>query len=197
MPGILPDTAAGGVAVQDGNGNATNPANVLNVYVPPAAFNFSCTQTGLPNDCTARIYPSQINALMSELICLAERFDPDGAWNCTSTCNVSTAVNNWLTETGTGTLNQAILDAITGLTSNVNAPLTGNGTAATPYDIDFSTMSQADMLAIAAAFAGNATALTALAVALAPAIISAHPDNSLFIAAFDSLIGENDANPTF
>lgn len=96
MTAILPDAVNGGVIVRDANGAATNPPNVSNAYIPPSAFITTCQLTALPNDCTARITPAQINALVSELLCLAATLSATGVWNCASTCNLSSMFQAWV-----------------------------------------------------------------------------------------------------
>lgn len=96
MTAILPDAVNGGVTVRDANGVATNPPNVSNAYIPPSTFITTCQLTALPNDCTARITPAQINALVSELLCLAATLSATGTWNCASTCNLSAMFQAWV-----------------------------------------------------------------------------------------------------
>jgi hypothetical protein len=92
MPGILPDTeSAGGVVYRDLAGNPTNPPDVQNAYSPAPAFVANCELTALPADCDARIEPRQLNAIVSELLALAECFDPDGPWDCNSVNNLCAA----------------------------------------------------------------------------------------------------------
>ena len=117
MTGILPDSGNGGLIVRDATGNATNPPNVTNAYVPPAAFISTCQLTGLPNDCTARITPTQINALVSEMLCFANTLSATGVWNCASTCNLATMFQAY--------------EAVHNLADNVT--IGGNGTVANPY----------------------------------------------------------------
>lgn len=95
MPGIFPSVAAGGVVIRDGDGVCLDPPGVLNGYCPPAEFVTSCEITMLPEDCTARILPSQINAIVSELLCFAEFLAADGPWNCDGVCNLSEAFAAW------------------------------------------------------------------------------------------------------
>lgn len=96
MTGIIPDASKGGVAVVDGGGNPTNPPGVTNAYVPALPFTTSCTLRYYGSDCpTTRYDPQQINAFQSEMICLAEKMDPDGAWSCDSLCNLGAAFSNF------------------------------------------------------------------------------------------------------
>lgn len=95
MPGILPETTAGGVVIRDGTGAPTNPPNVTNAYSPQPAFLSTCLLTGLPSDCNARIEPQQINAIVSELLAFAECLDPGGTWTCSSLQNLCTAFTTW------------------------------------------------------------------------------------------------------
>jgi hypothetical protein len=122
MAGILPDdVSAGGVVIRDAEGDPTNPANVQNAYSPLPSFLTSCLLTALPSDCTARIEPRQMNALVSELIRFAECLDPDGPWNCDSTDNLCNAFTTWVSEKGT-----SHGDGIT---------IIGSGTSADPFAV--------------------------------------------------------------
>ncbi len=95
MPGILPELLAGGLEYRDAAGNPTNPAGVERAYSPAPAFLSNCNLTALPSDCTARIEPKQINAIVSELIAFAECLDPNGPWDCASVRNLCTAFSTW------------------------------------------------------------------------------------------------------
>jgi hypothetical protein len=121
MAGILPDNTAGGVIVRNTAGTATNPPNVQNAYIPPATFLSDCQLTALPSDCTAKLEPKQLNAIVSELLCFAVRLDPDGPWTCANTCNVSAAFAAWYAGTGPGSLGAAIAGVGGGLTGSVAA----------------------------------------------------------------------------
>ena len=44
--------------------------------------------TALPANCEARIEPKQINAIVSEMLALAECYDADGPWDCTTINNM-------------------------------------------------------------------------------------------------------------
>jgi hypothetical protein len=117
--GILPSLVTGGAVVyRDAAGVALNPVDVTNAYAPPPTFISTCELTALPTTCEARIEPGQINAIVSELIALAECFDPDGPWNCASVQNLCTAFTWWATN---------------GQHINVQPPeLAGDGSAANP-----------------------------------------------------------------
>lgn len=39
--------------------------------------------------------PAQVNAIVSELLCLAATLDPDGNWDCDDLCNLSAAFTAW------------------------------------------------------------------------------------------------------
>lgn len=93
--GIFPEDVAGGVIYRDVDGNPTNPSNVQNAYPPLPAFTSSCLLSALPADCTARIEPRQINAIVSELVSFAECLDPDGNWDCSSLKNLCAAFAAW------------------------------------------------------------------------------------------------------
>ena len=95
MTGILPDSVSGGLIIRDAAGNCTPQPNVLNAYCPPATFVSTCALTALPSDCTARITPAQINAIVSELISFAACLDPNGPWNCAATNNLCTSFTEW------------------------------------------------------------------------------------------------------
>lgn len=120
MAGILPDAGSGGQVIRDTNGVCTNPANVTNAFCPPAAFDSSCALTALPNDCTARITPAQINALVSEMISFAACMNPDGVWTCGSVTNLCTAFTAWTAE-------NKIVDGTT---------IIGTGTVADPFRVN-------------------------------------------------------------
>lgn len=95
MPSIFPDPANGGVVVRDMAGNCLNPPGVTNDYCPPLPFVTTCEVTALPDDCTAHLAASQVNAITSELLSFAVCLDPDGLWNCASLGNLCTAFNAW------------------------------------------------------------------------------------------------------
>ena len=83
MPGILPDLeTAGAVVYRTIDGIATHPPDVVNAYPPAPPFHATCDLTALPTNCDARIEPKQINAIVSELLSLAECWDPFGTWDC-------------------------------------------------------------------------------------------------------------------
>lgn len=96
MPSALPILAAGAVVVPN--------LDAQNVYIPLEDFTIGCDYTALPSTCDARILPSQINAIISELIALAECFNPTGEWDCD-------ALNNLCANfTVLNTQNQSVLD---------------------------------------------------------------------------------------
>ena len=92
---IFPNEPAGGLEIRDGAGAPTFPPAVENAYVPDPAFASTCPLTALPSDCTARIEPRQINAMVSEMVALAECWDPDGPWDCASLQNLCAAFRIW------------------------------------------------------------------------------------------------------
>lgn len=115
MSGIFPNLTAGGLLVDNGDGIALNPADVSNAYTPAAPYTMTCDNLALPDNCTARIFPSQINALASELLCLAEKMNPTGTWNCDSQCNLSNAFTEFFDGTssqGIGTYAEVIAAAL-------------------------------------------------------------------------------------
>jgi len=97
MPGALPEiTTAGAVVYRDSAGNPTSPPEVHNAYSPLPAFKSTCDLTALPSNCDARIEAKQINAIVSELLALAECFNPNGTWDCTKLNNLCTAFTAWV-----------------------------------------------------------------------------------------------------
>lgn len=110
MTGILPTGANGGLVVRDEFGVCTIPATVVNAYCPQPEFTTSCEVSYLPDGCTARITPAQINAFESELLCFAEKLNPDGNWNCTDLCNLSTNFQSWLRNDYEGSFLDALED---------------------------------------------------------------------------------------
>lgn len=105
MPSIFPSLPNGGIPARDANGNPIPlPANVVNAYVPPAEFGTTCQITFLPDDCYARVAPSQINAITSELLCLATYWNPEGLWNCGELCNLREAFEAWESRQTSGTI---------------------------------------------------------------------------------------------
>ena len=141
MPGIIPEATAGGRVIRAG-GVCTNPNNVTNAFCPPPAFNTTCDLTALPSDCTARITPAQINAIVSELISFAACLTPTGTWNCGSLQNLCTAFNAW----------KAANNVVDGDT------IIGTGTVADPWRVD--------PAGLAAAICANDPAADALAACL-------------------------------
>lgn len=120
---IFPEDIAGGLVIRDGSGNPTNPLNVQNAYTPAPAFVTSCLITALPSDCTARIEARQINAIVSELLSLAECLDPNGPWDCNSLQNLCNAFTAW------AALNNPAAPIFDGVT------IVGSGTGADPYHV--------------------------------------------------------------
>lgn len=112
MPGIIPESTAGGIVVRDEFGICLEVPDVSNSYCPPGSFTTSCLVSYLPSDCTARITAAQINAFESELLCFAVALNPDGQWNCGSVCNLSNLFSRWMTDTYPGSLTQIITDML-------------------------------------------------------------------------------------
>jgi hypothetical protein len=104
MAGLIPIAAAGGVPV--------STASVKNAAVPAAPFVVSGTMSALPSDCTARILPEQINAIVSELMSLAACFAPSGTWTTASLNNLCSAFTSFVNGTGPGSLGSAVLTAL-------------------------------------------------------------------------------------
>jgi hypothetical protein len=95
MPGILPEQETGGLVYRDAAGIPLNVPGVFNAYSPSQAFISTCELTALPSDCTARIEPRQINAIVSELLSFAECLDPNGPWDCNSLRNLCSSFTAW------------------------------------------------------------------------------------------------------
>lgn len=95
MAGIIPDSLTGGISW-------TN-LSVVNASRPADPFQISCEYLALPSDCSARIMPDQINAMVSEMLNLAGCFNPDGTWNCEATNNLCANWTAYRTEAGSGT----------------------------------------------------------------------------------------------
>lgn len=104
MTAVLPDASNGGLPYRTVSGACSVPAAVQNAYCPAAAFTTTCDLTALPSDCTARITAAQINAIVSEMLALAECFNPTGTWNCASLTNLCSNFTAYRTGTGPGTL---------------------------------------------------------------------------------------------
>jgi hypothetical protein len=118
---IFPDAASGGIVVRTVAGACVAQSEAPNAYCPPATFVMNCNVTALAEDCSARVMPSQINAIVSELLCLGVALDPDGPWDCNSNCNLSTMFTTWAEQFSTN---------ITVITDGVT--IEGNGTEADP-----------------------------------------------------------------
>lgn len=119
MPGILPEVAAGAIVIRDAGGVCLNPPDVMNAYCPPATFVTTCPITAVPSTCEGRIEPRQINAIVSELMALAQCMDPDGPWDCSSLTNLCSAFTAWNVNDGT-------VDGVS---------IVGAGTMADPYTV--------------------------------------------------------------
>lgn len=109
MTGIFPEAVAGGLVIRNPDGTPTNPPGVQSAYVPAPGYVSDCDLTALPSDCTARIEAKQINAIVSELLALAECFDPDGPWQCTAPNNLCMSFTTW--QAAFQALIQAYVDA--------------------------------------------------------------------------------------
>lgn len=105
MTGIFPSLSAGGVVTRTSDGACTPSAFVENAYCPGEGFTMDCDATFLPSDCTAFLTPAQINAIASELLCLAETMAPEGLWNCSGLCNLGSAFSTFMTGTSAFSLN--------------------------------------------------------------------------------------------
>jgi len=112
MPGIIPDALTGGISWED--------LSVEYASRPPEPFNIQCAYLALPTDCSARIMPGQINAMVSEMLNLAGCFNPDGSWDCEATNNLCTNWTAYRTEVTNGVnLFTDIQALLCGATENV------------------------------------------------------------------------------
>lgn len=100
MGSILPTIGSGGAVVRDGDGNDVTPPSVQNAYVPAEELEASCDVTALPSDCTTRVAPAQVNAIVSELLALFWAITPSAVFNCASVTNLATALTAWKTSIG-------------------------------------------------------------------------------------------------
>jgi len=123
MPGIIPEVADGAIVIRDSLGNCLEPAGVENAYCPPEEFESTCDISALPSDCTARISPEQINAIVSELLCFAVALNPTGSWDCDSLCNLA---DNFAAWKGSINLDPVVVDNVT---------IIGSGTVGDPLTI--------------------------------------------------------------
>jgi hypothetical protein len=123
--GIFPrqDTAGGVPIRSDLDGSPLNPVDVENAYVPAPGFVTTCVMTALPTNCDSRIEPPQINALVSELVALAECFDADGPWDCTKLNNLCTMFTTWVS---LNVFPPPVMDGVS---------IVGAGTEADPYRV--------------------------------------------------------------
>src|SRR5262245_61169298 len=96
MSSIFPEISSGGEVVRDLSGLCLSPVGVSQAYCPPATFVNTCEITALPDNCNTRITAAQINAFQSEMLALAECFQPTGTWNCSSLTNLCTAFTAWV-----------------------------------------------------------------------------------------------------
>lgn len=120
--GIFPEDAAGGLPIRNPDGSPTNNPDIQNAYVPAPGFVSTCTMTALPSDCEARIEPRQINAIVSELVALAECMDPNGPWDCTKLNNLCAAFTVWVQ----ANIRVLVFDEVS---------IIGAGTGADPYRV--------------------------------------------------------------
>lgn len=130
MPGIFPDLINGGLVIRDEDGTCTPQLNVENAFCPPATFITSCKITALPSDCTARLSARQLNAIVSEILCLAATLTPEGEWDCEDTCNLSAAFSAWV-------LANNVTDGIT---------IGGNGTVSDPFRVIYAGLISGDAI---------------------------------------------------
>lgn len=131
MASIFPAGGNGGVTVRDSAGNPIPVTNVPNAYIPASEFSVSCSFTYLRDDCFSRIAPSQLNAIVSELICFTEGLDPEGTWDCASLCNIRTAFEAWVSRFVSEGIGQDLCGtaAGTGLEPDAGLIYCGNGSA--------------------------------------------------------------------
>lgn len=92
---IFPEEDAGGLVVREEDGDPVSQPEVAKAYVPAPTFDINCDLRALPSNCNARIEPEQINAIVSELVALAECFNASGTWDCNSLQNLCTNFQAW------------------------------------------------------------------------------------------------------
>lgn len=93
---VFPDpVTGGGVVYRDSSGNPIPAPDVQNAYSPAPAYIINCPPTALPGNCEARVEPKQVNSIVSEMLALAECFDADGPWDCTTLNNLCRSFNVW------------------------------------------------------------------------------------------------------
>jgi hypothetical protein len=120
--GIMPDPETGGGEIyRDANGNPTFPSDVQNAYSPAPGFISTCELTALPANCDGRVEAKQVNGIVSEMLALAECWDPNGPWTCTSLTNLCAHFNVWWED------HRPRVD---------NISITGAGTVADPYHVN-------------------------------------------------------------
>jgi hypothetical protein len=118
---ILPDIETGGASIyRDANGNPTFPDEVQNAYSPPPSYITTCELTALPADCNGRIEAKQVNAIISEMLHLAECWDANGPFDCSIMANLCVAFNTWWS------VNRTFVDQVS---------IVGSGTQADPYRV--------------------------------------------------------------
>lgn len=94
MAGIFPETGNGGVVYRTADGECLD-TTAENTYCPGPDFIANCDMTALSSNCNARLTPAQINAIVSELVALAEAMDPGMTWDCEAVNNLATALENF------------------------------------------------------------------------------------------------------
>lgn len=171
MPGAIPNASSGAIIIRDSEGNCLNPPNIINAYCPPPEFTTTCELRALPDDCTGRIMPSQINGIVSELLCLAVALTPEGEWDCAIPCNLSNAFASWVADTLPGIISDEvnIHDILCNLT-----PVGGiSPSARIPACVD------GEMVAVQAGTIANLFNPCQVATDIAGCIISADDGNQL------------------
>jgi hypothetical protein len=114
MGSILPGAGSGFIAW-----DSPDAVNAFEV----STFTIGCDYVVLPQNCDARIFPSQINAIVSEMIALMQCFDPDGTFDCDSVNNLCTTFTVYADD---------VASTLTNLDSRVSV-LEGSGVLANPY----------------------------------------------------------------
>jgi len=100
MSSVFPDQNVGGIAVVDTQGNPTGAPGIINGYIPPSTYSVACALRYYGTDCTlVRFDPTLINALSSELLCFTATLNCNGAWDCSSVCNVGASFKAWTVST--------------------------------------------------------------------------------------------------
>lgn len=123
MRGVFPALGFGAVAIRDANGEPL-AAPPEGAYVPGPDFTTSTIITALRTRCRqTELSPEQMNALVSELLALAEFMNPSGHWDAHDVRNLAAAWQMWMTRPGPGSLEERVSQlTASGITINQAQP---------------------------------------------------------------------------